>query len=254
MDADLQSTVLYYLAEPGPARREAVVRAAVPLVRSILGKLTLPDHPLATRDDLEGAGLLGLLQALDSYDPARGALFVTHAYHRVRGALLDYLRSIDVVSADRRQKIGEAQRAADTLAQLLGEEPSDQDVADYLGLPLDEYHRLLTEAQARFALSDGHAPSGSEGDEGSVLDRVADPDAQIAFETVDDASTLDLLRGLIGALPERERTILALHYYEGLTLRQIGEVLGVSDARVSQIMGRTLLKLQKTLRGSPAAP
>ena len=238
----LQTLVEAYQAQPTEPRREAVVLHAVRLVRALVGRLTLPDNPLATREDLEGAGLLGLLQALDSYDPSHKTLFATHAYRRIQGALLDYLRDIDPLSRTRRQKLAQAQRALDTLQQMLEAEPTDEDVADFMGVPLADYHAVLREAQVRYALSlDG--PVGD--DEGySVGDTLEDENGQAGFADVENRSVMHAVEALIEHLPERERLVLALYYYENLTLREIGQVLNLTEARISQIMGKTLLKLR----------
>jgi RNA polymerase sigma factor for flagellar operon FliA len=250
MEIDLQTAALAFTADPTPAHREAVVLASLPLVRSLVGKLTLPNHPLASWEDLEGAGLLGLMQALDTYDPERGTQFITHAYRRVQGALIDYLRSIDVLSRNKRQKMAEAQEAIRTLHQMMGDEPRDEDVADYLGLSLAEYQDLLTEAQRRFTLSVDE-PAGHDAQ--SLLDTIENEDATGDFETIETASSLEHLRNVLPLLKEREQTILGLYYMEDLTLREIGDILGISDARVSQIMGKTLLKLRRVLATPPAA-
>jgi len=255
MEEDLQTHALRYTADPTPRHREAVAVAAVPLVRSLVGKLTLPNHPLATWEDLEGAGLLGLMQALDTYDPDRGAKFITHAYRRVQGALVDYLRSIDVLSRDKRQLMAEAQSAIETLYQMLGTEPQDEDVADYLGISLGDYHSLLSEAQHRFTLSVDQ-PVGRDDDGQRMLDTLAHDDAEDGFDAVEARSELAVLEKVIPTLPERERNILALYYIEDLTLREVGEIIGVSDARISQILGKTLLKLRHTLNATqpPSTP
>src|SRR5690625_7344818 len=111
MAQDLQSLAESHAAEPTPAHREAVVLAAVPLVRSIIGRLSIPDHPLASREDLEDVALLGLLQALDSYEPDRGTPFVSYSYGRIRGALVIYLRSLDAIPSDSRRRLAESQTA-----------------------------------------------------------------------------------------------------------------------------------------------
>ncbi len=241
--SDLQPAVERYLADPSSRNREAAILAGLPLVRSLVGRVRTPDHPLASWDDLEGTAIEGLLQALDTYDPNKGAQFVTHAYRRVRGALVDYLRSLDVLSRDKRQRLTEVYGAIETLRQAFGREPSDRDVADFLGLPLADYHALLSEAQLRFTLS-LDTPLGE--DEGGVMaDLVEDEDAEDGFEAVERASLVAQLKKEIPRLPERQRTILGLYYFEGLTLKEIGQVVGVSDARISQILGQVLL----TLRG-----
>ncbi len=246
MGYDLQRLVEQYVADPSAANREAVVLAAVPLVRSMIGRLSVPDHPLVTREDLENVGLMGLLQALDSYNPERGTPFVSYAYGRIRGALVDYLRSIDALPRERRRKLAELQQAIDTLRQTLGGEPDDQDVADYLGISLQEYYALLTDAQRRFALS-LQETIGDDGDQ-SVLETIPNEEAEKQFEEIDRASLIEYITKLIQRLPEREQNILALYYYENLTLREIAQLLGLTEARISQILGKTLLTLRTELQ------
>jgi RNA polymerase sigma factor FliA len=252
MTDDLQAAVLRYLDAPTPVHREGVVRAATPMVRSLLGRLSAPDHPLATPHDLEGAALLGLLQALDSYDPEK-ALFITHAWRRVQGALVDYLRQIDVLSRGRRQQLAEAQEAQETLRQMLGGEPQDQDVADYLGVSIAEYHDLLVDAQRRFTLSVDR-PFGDDDDAQTLLEVLPDDDAEEGFEAVERRSALAAVERMLPHLPERDQTILGLYYIENLTLKEIGQVLGISDARVSQLMGRTLMRLRGALEAVRPGP
>ena len=242
---DLQDLVERYLDDPSPKNREAVVEASIPLVRSLIGRINVPDHLLASREDLENSGLIGLLQALDSYDPERGTKFVTHAYRRVQGALIDYLRSIDVLSRSKRKKIAEVQQAVEDLRQMMGTEPDNQDVADYLGIPLSEYHTLLTAAQRRFSLS-LYNPLGDE--EGrTVLDTMPHKQSEAALEDLEKESLIAYVKDVIETLPERQQTILGLYYMENLTLREIGEVLDLTEARISQILGEILVTLRSKI-------
>ena len=250
MAQDLQHLAELHAADPSTPNREAVVIAAVPLVRSLVGRLSIPDHPLATREDLENVGLYGLLQALDNYDPSRGTPFASYAYGRVRGALVDYLRSIDALPRERRRQLAEAQAAIDTLRQMLGEEPDDQDVADYLGISLPDYHALLTDAQRRFALS-LHDATGADGDQ-FVLETLENDEAQIAFDQIDQDSLYEYVATLIRKLPEREQNIVALYYFENLTLREIASLLSLTEARISQILGKILMTLRAQLKRSRA--
>jgi len=243
MDRDLQPLVEAYLDEPTEANREAVVMAALPLVRSIIGKISVPDHLLAAHEDLEHVGIVGLLEALDSYDPEK-ARFATHAYRRIRGSVIDHLRSIDVLSRDKRNKMGAVQEALSTLRQMLGEEPSDEDVADYMGLSLDAYHKLLRDAQRRFSLS---LSRPLDAEEQTMLDVLPHEDAEEGFERFEKASTQKHLQELIETLPERQQTILGLYYTEDLTLSEIGEVLDLSAARISQLLGKIQLSLRSKM-------
>ncbi|MFT4603404.1 MAG: RNA polymerase sigma factor for flagellar operon FliA [Rhodothermales bacterium] len=251
--ADLQGVAVAFVEDPTPSNREAVVMAAVPLVRSIVGRLSVPDHPLASREDLENVGLLGLLQALDGYDPERGTPFVSYAYGRVRGALVDYLRSIDALPRERRRRLAEAHRAMDTLRQVLGGEPTDGDVADYLGISLPDYHSLLRDAQCRFSLS-LHAPIDKEGDQ-TIIESIPNEETFEAFEKIDRKSLSEYIQTLINDLPEREQTIVALYYFENLTLREIAGLMDRTEARISQILGKVLIQLRSHLAkmGSKAA-
>ncbi|MFW5972606.1 MAG: sigma-70 family RNA polymerase sigma factor [Bacteroidota bacterium] len=245
MARDLQLLAEINASDPSPANREAVVLAAIPLVRSIIGRLNIPDHPLATREDLEDVAILGLLQALDSYQTDRGTPFVSYSYGRIRGALVDYLRSIDALPRERRRRLAEAQRAMETLRQSLGEEPSDEDVADYLGISVSDYHGLLCDAQSRYALS-LHDSTGVDSDQ-SLIETIENADANENFAQIDRNSYYQYVAGLISELPEREQTIVALYYYEDLTLREIASLLGLTEARISQILGKVLLSLRTRL-------
>ncbi len=243
MDRDLQPLVEDYLDEPTEPNREAVVMAALPLVRSIIGKISVPDHLLAAHEDLESVGIVGLLEALDNYDPEK-ARFATHAYRRIRGNVIDYLRSIDVLSREKRKKMGAVQEAISTLRQMMGEDPSDEDVADYMGLSLDAYHKLLRDAQRRFSLS---LSRPVDDDEQTMLDVLPNEDAESGFERFEKASTQKYLQDLIETLPERQQTILGLYYTEDLTLSEIGEVLDLSAARISQLLGKIQITLQSKI-------
>ena len=242
---DLQDLVERYHADPSPLGREAATLAGVPLVRSIVGKVPVPDHPLASRDDLEGAGLVGLLEALDVYDPSAGASFMTFAYLRVRGAVIDYLRSLDVLSLDKRRRVAEAGRVAEELRQAQGSEPSDREVADRLGMDLAGFDQLMVEAQARYALS-FDAPVGEEGGE-TFHDILPDDNAEAGYAAADQAHTLGRVKTVIEGLPSRTRAMIGMYYDEELTLRQIGTVFEVSEARVSQILGRAMLTIRTQL-------
>lgn len=247
MAQDLQSVAVEFVQDPSAKNRKAVVVAAIPLVRSIVGRLSIPDHPLATREDLESVGQLGLLQALDGFDPERGTPFVSYAYGRIRGALVDYLRSIDALPRERRRMLAEAHHAMDRLRQKLGEEPSDHEVAAYLNMTLVEYHTLLRDAQCRFALS-LHSPIDGEGEQ-TVIETIPHKDTAKAFEDIDTESLKDYIGTLIKELPEREQTILALYYFENLTLREIAGLMDRTEARISQILAKVL----KTLRAKLAS-
>ncbi len=241
----LQPIVEQYFANPTERNRTAVIVEGVHLVRSLVGRTSVPKNPLASREDLESVGLMGLLQALEQYDPARGTPFSTFAYGRIRGALIDYLRSIDPLSRDQRRKLAEVQAGRETLRQMMGDEPSDEDVAIYLGLTMSEYHELLAQAQRRFALS-LHSILFEDA-ELTLIDLIPDDESEAEYERLEFNSMVAYVESLIRTLPEREQRILALYYHENLTLREIAGLLSLTEARISQILGKTLLGLRTRL-------
>lgn len=245
MTQSLQQLAENHAHTPGPVSRDAVVRAAVPYVRALVSRINVPDHPLASREDLENVGFYGLLQALDAYDPNRSTPFVSYAYGRIRGAVVDYLRSIDALPRERRRKLAQAQQVIETLRQIQGGEPSDQDVANGMDISLMEYHQLLHDAQRRYTLS-LTAPMGTDNDQ-AMLETIPNEAAMEAFERVDRASLHDFVSKLIRELPDREQNILALYYFENLRLREIAQLMSLTEARISQILSKILLTLRNQL-------
>lgn len=246
MAADLQNLAEEFVRDPSRSNREAVVLGAIPLVRMLVGKVGIPDHPLASREDLENAGILGLLQALDSYDPQRGTAFASYIFGRVRGALVDYLRSIDALPREQRRRLAEAQQAMEVLRQMIGDEPDDQDVADYLGISINEYHDLLVGAQQRFSLS--LSMLMGEDEDTSPLESIENPSASEDHERFERDSLMVYVNRIITQLPPREQNILALYYHEDLTLREIASLLELTEARISQILGKILLNIRTRLK------
>ncbi len=252
MTSSLQDAVERYVAErdaDGPLADEysrAVAVAALPLVRSLARRITLPDHPLATYRDLENAGMLGMVQALQSYDPLRGTPFASFAFGRIRGALVDFLRTIDCLSRDRRRRVAEASKTAEELQQELGAEPRDAQVAERLGVSVRSYNRLRHDAQQRFTLS---LFDGPHDDGPTPIEVLPAPDAEPADADAERRSLYGFVESLVERLTDREQRIVRLYYFEDLTLREIAEQFHLTEARISQILSKTL----RTLRGSMEA-
>ncbi len=247
MAASLQEMVEAYVREPAPGLRNAIIAQAMPLVKSIVGKISRPNHPLSEDDDLESAGILGLLQALDSYDSSKNVQFNTFAYYRIRGSIIDYLRKIDEVPRVQRTNLGKAQEIMQQLSQKLGREPEDEEVADELGISLEEYLNLLSQVQQRSILSLDDQKFDNEGSGESLSGYIEDPDAKAPDADLDTKATSDVIKKKMQNLKERDRLILALYYYEDLTLSEIALLLGLTEARISQILGKLLLWLKSEL-------
>jgi RNA polymerase sigma factor FliA len=185
--------------------------------------------------------MLGLIQAADSWEPGRGLKFSTYAYTKIRGAILDELRRADFLPRGRREKVRELDRAVATLEQKSGLAPAPEEIAAALGVSLDEVDEILLSAK-----SAGHA--SLDGDVSSALfEKLSDPHSDDPQGSVEWAETKTLLMQAIRGLTEPERTVITLYYAEELLLREIAEVLDVTESRVSQIHTRALYRLNREL-------
>jgi RNA polymerase sigma factor for flagellar operon FliA len=246
MAASLQDLVTEYCDSPTPALRNAIIEKSIPLVKSIVGKINRPDNALASYEDLESAGIMGLLQALDNYNIDQQVQFNTFAYYRIRGNVIDYLRKIDEVPRVQRANYGKAQEIMDRLTQEFGREPKDSEVAEEMGISMDEYNKLLMTVQQRSVLSlDYESEDEGSSSLSSMIEdeEIEQPDARIIAEGMQLK-----LKEHIKKLKERDRLILALYYYEDLTLSEIAVLLGLTEARISQLVGKLLLQLRNAIK------
>ena len=237
--------------ETGDQRaREQLVLAFSPLVKYVAGRMStgLPAH--VEEADLISYGLLGLISAIERFDPSREIKFETFAMTRIKGSIIDELRSLDWVPRSVRAKAREIERANSKLEHQLHRAPTDQEVADELGMEMEEFQDALTRISnsSVIALDELWTLSDSSGDQVSLLDTIQDPDAVDPAQAMDVTETKDRLAESIARLPEREKLVIALYYYENLTLREIGEVLGVTESRVSQLHTKAVLRLKSALQ------
>ncbi|HEX8646010.1 MAG TPA: RNA polymerase sigma factor WhiG [Thermoleophilaceae bacterium] len=237
--------------ETGDQRaREQLVLAFSPLVKYVAGRMSsgLPAH--VEEADLISYGLLGLISAIERFDPDREIKFETFAMTRIKGSIIDELRSLDWVPRSVRAKAREIERANSKLEHRLHRAPTDQEVADELEMSMDDFQDALTRISnsSVIALDELWTLSDSSGDQVSLLDTIQDPDAVDPAQAMDVTETKDRLADSIARLPEREKLVIALYYYENLTLREIGEVLGVTESRVSQLHTKAVLRLKSSLQ------
>jgi RNA polymerase sigma factor FliA len=227
----------------------ALVEQYLPLVRTILGRLamTLPDH--VDENDLNSAGLVGLLQALRNYDPASGNAFETYARVRIRGAMLDELRRMDWVPRTIHEKARNLQRAMAELEQKLGRTPTEDQMAKALEISSKEYAALLDEIRpATFVCLDA-TPTCAEGGEAcNLYDVVADPNAKSPVDEVSRRELKHVVLERLRQLPEMQRKVLALYYGEDLHLREIAEVFGLTESRICQIHSQAILSIRSYLQ------
>jgi RNA polymerase sigma factor FliA len=226
----------------------ALVEKYLPLVRSALGRLamTLPEH--VDHDDLNSAGLIGLLQALRNYDPGSGNSFETYARLRVRGAMLDELRRMDWVPRTIHEKARKIQEAIAQAEQRLGRVPEDAEVAKALDISTAEYSDLLAEVRpATFVCLDAVC-NLEGGDTSSLCDVIADPAAEGPLEQTSRNELKQLILQRLKELPEMQRKVLALYYGEDLHLREIAELLGLTESRICQIHSQAILTIRSYLQ------
>jgi RNA polymerase sigma factor for flagellar operon FliA len=235
--------------------RERLVLAYAPLVKYVAGRMSsgLPSH--VEESDLISYGLLGLISAIERFEPEREIKFETFAITRIKGSIIDELRSLDWVPRSVRTKAREIEKANAKLEHKLHRAPTDQEMAAELGVEVDEFQESLVRISnsSVVALDELWTVSDSSGDQVSLLDTIQDPQAADPATEMDTTEMKDRLADAIARLPEREKLVVALYYYENLTLREIGEVLGVTESRVSQLHTKAVLRLKSRLQGDSLA-
>ena len=241
--------------EDGDERaRERLVVAYSPLVKYVAGRMAsgLPSH--VEEGDLISYGLIGLIGSIERYDLDREIKFETYAVARIRGAIIDELRSLDWVPRSVRAKARDVEKAHSQLENKLGRAPNEEEMAANLGVSVDDFRTTLLEIanSSVLALDDLWTVSDPDGGQVSLLDTIRDPNAIDPEDAIDTVELKDRLADAIESLPDRERLVIALYYYEALTLREIGDVLGVTESRVSQLHTKAVLGMRSHLQNAAA--
>ncbi|MSO40638.1 MAG: RNA polymerase sigma factor WhiG [Solirubrobacterales bacterium] len=242
-----------YKEQDDQSARERLVVAYAPLVKFVAGRTgaRLPQH--VDQADLISYGMLGLIDAMERFEPKRQIRFETFAMQRIRGSIIDELRSLDWVPRSVRSRAREIEDANSKLEHKLGRAPTDAELAERLKITEEELQEsLLTISNSSIlALEELWMVSDASGDRVSLLDTMEDQSAPDPQNALDTSEVRDRLQEAIEHLPERETLVIALYYFENLTLREIGEVLGVTESRVSQIHSKAVLRLRSRLKQKP---
>jgi len=227
--------------------RDKLICGYLHLVKYVVGKMAirLPSH--VKLDDLYSTGIIGLVKAVEKYDITKKNKFETYAILLIKGAIIDELRQLDWVPRSIHQKANKIANAQAELQQQLGCEPTDAEVAKHLGVSLKDFNELLVKVRpAIFVPLD--VDTDDNGEKQTMAERIPDVKAQTSFEKADHNEFRKLLEEAVMELPEQERTVLVLYYYENLMLKEIGEVMAVSESRVSQIHTKAVLRLRGRLK------
>jgi RNA polymerase sigma factor for flagellar operon FliA len=229
--------------------REKLVLNYSPLVKWVAGRVaaTLPPH--VEEGDLISYGLIGLTTAVDRFDVDREVRFETYAVTRIRGAIIDELRSQDWVPRSVRQRAREIERTHARLEHKLHRAPTDEEMAQALDISVREFQDSLVQVSQStiHALDEMWSVGDQTGDQVSLLDTIEDEQAADPAAALAEQDLRDQMGEAIERLPEREKVVIALYYYENLTLREIGEVLGVTESRASQLHTKAVLRLRSRL-------
>jgi RNA polymerase sigma factor for flagellar operon FliA len=253
---DLKALWREYRKTSDKAIRDRLILTYAPLVKFVAGRLGsgLPAH--VDENDLVSYGLLGLIGAIERYDPDRDVKFETYAITRIKGAIIDELRAMDWVPRSVRARAREIERAMSALEAQLHRAPTDAEIAEKIGISQEELEDSLTDIarSSIAALDEVWTISSSGGDQVALIDTIEDTEGPEPQAALDETETREALAESIAALPEREKIVITLYYYEELTLREIGEVLGVTESRVSQLHTKAILRLRSRLSGAQSRP
>lgn len=227
---------IQYVNTKDATLKSALIEHYVYLVKLVAGRLGIYLNQYVDSDDLIGYGALGLIDAVDKFDPGKNVKFETYASLRIRGAILDAIRKLDWVPRTLRKKQKDIDKAYIEVEGKLGRAPLDEEVAQYLEIDIEEYNELLKEVNISSLISIDEYMYQFEA--------VKDPSAPIPDNYIEDAEAREMLAKFIDSLPEREKKVIFLYYYEELTLKEISHVLEVSESRVSQLHTKAVSRLR----------
>jgi RNA polymerase sigma factor for flagellar operon FliA len=229
--------------------RERLILHYSPLVKYVAGRVGVGLPPNIEQADLVSYGIFGLIDAIEKFDLERAIKFETYAISRIKGAIIDELRSIDWIPRSVRYKAREVEKAYAALEAKLHRSPTESEVAEELGIKLEDLHTIFS--QVSFvnvvALDELLTAGGEKGDKLSLVDTLEDTKAEDPVAAFETEETKYLLAKAINTLPEREKIVVTLYYYEGLTLAEIGQVLGVTESRICQMHTKAVLQLRGKL-------
>jgi len=237
-----------YKETKNPEIRETLIKQYAPLVKYVAGKVAVGMPHNVEFDDLVGYGVFGLLDAIEKFDPDKHVKFKTYAVTRIRGAIFDELRSIDWVPRSVRQKTREIEETVRRLEASLGRAATDEEIAEALNMTTKEFEKIMLKISGTSILSLNDIwYTGEDNDKVSIADSIESPQSLNPDIIVEKDEIKRVIVQSIQELPDKEKTVLVLYYYEDLTLKEIGQVLEVTESRVSQLHTKAILRLRAKL-------
>jgi RNA polymerase sigma factor for flagellar operon FliA len=239
-----------YKATGDAGLREQLILQYAPLVRYVAGRVGVGLPASVEQGDLVSYGVFGLIDAIDKYDLSRAIKFETYAINRIRGAIIDELRSIDWIPRSVRTKARDVERAIAALEGRLQRTPTEAEIAEELGLDVVDLRRVFSQVSfVHVAALDEMLSATDRGDGATLGERLEDERTDAPGDALDDEETRLLLARVIHTLPEREQIVVTLYYYEGLTLAEIGLVLGVTESRICQLHTKAMMQMRTRMSG-----
>jgi RNA polymerase sigma factor for flagellar operon FliA len=237
-----------YIAKHEPQMRERIIVQYAPLVKYVVGRLALNLPTVIDSDDVISYGTIGLIDAVERFDPSRGIKFETYAIQRIRGAIIDALRQLDQIPRTARQRAREIEAALAELEAKFKRPPTDEEVAKHLGMDVEKYREACVRTNVTSTSLDALLSNDDEeggGGRAYAFEDKDSPDPAAATERREAEQALVLA---VKKLPERERLVLSLYYYEELTMKEISRVMEISESRVCQLHAQAILRLRASMR------
>lgn len=245
---DIQGLWENFVRDRRPEERDELITLYAPLVRFVVGRLGIPPTGLLDAEDLISYGMIGLINAIDRYDPSRGVRFEAFASVRIRGAVIDQLRSLNWLPRSAISRVRQIESALAVLEQKLGRPAKEQEVAQEIGVPTERYRQMLLEMNATVLSLDAPLSSPMQDDEvTSLSELLEDASSPGPIEHAERQELVQALGVALERLPERERLLLALYYQEELTMKEISKILLVSESRVCQLHMQAVMRLRGAL-------